>query len=141
MLFKDNLKVETMSKLKNECEELLWVNMKGKPDILLGVMYRAEYTDILTESEGSTIFEKNIEKATELSKNILLIGDLNCDVAADCGDKPTETLKEICQTHGLEQIIDKPTRINTKTRKATTIDHLWTDIKADIKETGTFIGL
>ena len=141
--YKENLKIETKHNLSDKCEEILWVHIKSKPDILLGVIYRAEYTDILIENENdeSTTFEENIKKVSSLSKDILLIGDLNCDITANVPDKQTETLTEICQTYGLEQLISKPTRFNPSTKKHTTIDHVWTDNKNCVKETGTFVGL
>ena len=141
VIYKEHLKLEMIKKLTHECEEILWVNIKAKIDLSLGVMYRSEYTELLDESGDVTIFEENIKKAHEKSKNILLIGDLNCNVAADNPDKPTEVLTEICNTYGLNQLIRKPTRIHPKTKTATTIDHIWTDSSERIKATGTFVGI
>ena len=139
--YKEHLKVDTMTKLSEECEEILWVKVKVKQEFLLALVYRAEYTEMLTQTENPTKFEESLKKATEQSKNIVLLGDLNCDIAADKPDNETEILVEICETYDLHQLITKPTRINPKSRKATTIDHIWTDYTTEVIKAGTIIGI
>ena len=96
---------------------------------------------MLTQTENPTTFEENLKKVTEQSKNIVLLGDLNCDIAADKPDNETEILVEICETYDLHQLITKPTRINPKSKKATTIDHIWTDYTTEVIKAGTIIGI
>ena len=38
-------------KIHNETEETLWVEIKTNPSIILCIVYRANYTDLLTENE------------------------------------------------------------------------------------------
>ena len=116
--------------------------MKTKQTFVLGVIYRTNYCEILTETENDeSKLEKYLQKAFQISNNVILIGDLNADVrtGSDCpiGNKT----KEIISTYGMTQIIEKPTRIDPITRKSTTIDHVWIDkLKNTILKSGTAQG-
>ena len=114
--------------------------MKGKNSFMLGIVYRAEYTDLITEQPGECKLEENIRKASEITNRLILTGDLNIDVNSTA-IKSTH-LKEIYKCYGLSQYIKKPTRVDPKSGKPTIIDHIWSSKEVNlIKTTGTFTGV
>jgi hypothetical protein len=140
--YKQDLKVERKEILKDEHEEILWVQVKAKKSFLLGTIYRAEYTEILKEDDKESKFEEHIRKATEMSDSIIVIGDFNADVTKGSTCKNTVNIKNTCKNYGLEQFIKKPTRIDQTSKKATIIDHIWADKdKKIINKCGTIMGL
>ena len=141
ILYKENLKVEMNKYTTDPTEEILWCQVKCKDSFMLGVVYRAEYTDILQEDGEECKLEENIRKVTELSSKVIVTGDFNIDISDDA-HKNTQSLKLIYGAHGLKQHINKPTRIDKQTSKPTIIDHVWaTEDSNLIKATGTFVAL
>ena len=138
--YKEHLIVEKNDYLSDEIEEILWVQVKGKNSFMLGIVYRAEYTDLITEQPGECKLEENIRKASEITNRLILTGDLNIDVNSPA-IKSTH-LKEIYKCYGLSQYIKKPTRVDPKSGKPTIIDHIWSNKEVNlIKTTGTFTGV
>ena len=138
--YKEHLKVEKRDYLTEECEEILWVQVKAKESFMLGVIYRADYTDMMNEKAGECKLEENIRKVSEITSRIVITGDFNIDLANH--DASSEQLKNIFKCYGLTQFISKPTRIDAKSGKPTIIDHIWSNDELNlIKETGTFIGI
>ena len=141
ILYKKHLKVEEKTYLTDKTEEILWVHVKVKESFMLGVIYRAEYTELLNEDEEETKIEENIRKACEISNNLIVTGDFNIDTL-DEDNKNTQILNNIYGSYGLTQHINKATRIDKNTLKPTTIDHIWSSEESQlIKSSGTFIGL
>ena len=140
VLYKDNIKIETKSYLTNKTEEILWVEVKGKQNFLLSVVYRPDYCDILNDDENESILEESVRKATEITNRIILAGDLNIDMSNSTNNQ-TEQLTDILSCYGLQQFVNKPTRINNS-GKATIIDHIWASKDTNlIKKVDTFIAL
>ena len=111
-----------------------------KKKILIGVVYRGSYTDLLQETEETDKLSKMLETAHLSTDNVILLGDLNCDTSSDPPDYDTSRLIEACTAYGMDQLINKPTRITED--KISTIDHIWVDQKKDlIKECGTCMGI
>ena len=79
--YKEHLKVEKKHYLTEDCEEILWVQVKAKESFMLGIIYRGEYTDIMAEKDGECKLEENIRKASEISNRIIVTGDLNVDMS------------------------------------------------------------
>ena len=131
-------KHETLNKDQNE---ILWCTLTIKGTrYLTGLIYRAEYTNLLdADGEGSTEFESLLQ--ITVHHNLLLIGDTNCDTSTQNPSRNTQTLMKIADDYGLEQHIIKPTRFNDKS--ATTIDHIFTRNKVSdlIVKTGTCEGI
>ena len=125
VLYKQELDIERKELFKEDYEENLWIQVKAKNSFLLGIFYRADYTEILKDSEHESKLEKYIQKAYQTYKNVILIGDFNADVKKENECPKGTKIQEIISTYGLEQIITKPTRIDNKSRKATIIDHIW----------------
>ena len=141
IIYKENIKIEKIKYATEEVEEILWCHVKTRESFMLGVVYRAEYTDVIDDQEKECKLEENIRKVRELSSKVLLMGDFNIDLL-DSNSRNTELLKGIYETYGLKQHISKPTRINKSTSKPTLIDHIWETEESNlIKTTGTFVAL
>ena len=141
VIYKQNIKVEKNRYTTDQVEEILWCHVKTRESFMLGVVYRAEYTDIIDDQKEENKLEENIRKVSELSDRIILTGDFNIDLL-DNANRNTELLKGIYETYGLKQRINKPTRIDKSTSKPTLIDHIWeTEDSKIIKATGTFVAL
>ena len=132
------LKIETNAHINDE-DEILCCNLITKSSKhLIIFMYRADYTDILkSDKEGNTKMENILQNTA--SDNMIIIGDLNCDIKAQKPSKETQQLKTLCEDYQLNQQINKPTRITTTS--ATTIDHIWTRNEDLITAAGTCEGI
>lgn len=138
--YKEHLNVERKEYLTDNTEEILWVQVKSRMSFMLGVVYRAEYTNLLNENSGESKLEENLRKATGITERVIVTGDFNVDTSRK--NKESDQLKTIYKCYGLSQLIEKPTRVDTKTMKASTIDHIWTNKDIElIKKTGTIMGL
>ena len=136
ILYSDEIKVRKLN-LNMEDQETQWVEVKANQIFTLGVVYRAEYTDLLAEKEDGIPLEKQLYEASIRSKRIIVTGDFNCDVSAEVKDDATDRLEQMFERFSMKQLITKPTRISQK-NTVTTIDHIWADTTAcSIKETGT----
>ena len=141
ILYRKDIKIQKISSLTDPLEEILWVRVKTKFSFLLGVVYRASYTDTLKEDLNESLLEENIRKASEMAKNIILVGDFNVDYA-NKQDRLNEKLENACSTNGLTQLILKPTRINPITSSQTIIDHIWVNNEyVPVTTSGTMLGL
>ena len=141
ILHKKELKVRKIINNAN-LEETLWVQVKSKPNFTLGVVYRAEYTDLLTDNGNGTIMEAQLREATSKTNKLIVVGDFNCDTESNTPDTKTNILSEVFETQGMIQTIKQPTRIEMNSNKATTIDHIWTRSESNlISNCGTVEGI
>ena len=138
--YKEHMQVERKENLSDDIEEILWVHIKEKSSFMLGTMYRASYTDTLDEQNGECKIEENIRKVSEISDNLIMTGDFNIDLNNE-KHKDTIKLSNIYDTYGLTQLVNKPTRIDPKSKRKTLIDHIWTSMKQVVKSHGTFISI
>ena len=139
ILHKSNVKVKR-KQIEDQDEETLWIEVQLKRKIVLGLVYRGSYTDLLTEHEGTDKLSKMLETAHLTTDNVILLGDLNCDTNHTPPDNETNRLNEACSAYGMEQLINKPTRIAQD--KISTIDHIWVDQNKELtKESGTCMGI
>ena len=84
-------------------EESLWVEIKiNKRQFLLGTFYSPKPQDQLFFDA----FDRNIEKAMELSQNLVIVGDLNEDLLND----NFRYLRDTLLANSLQNIISVPTR-------------------------------
>lgn len=140
ILYREDIKVREI-KLGVDHEETQWVEIKGKTNFILGVVYRAHYTDLLVETSEGIPLEKQLYEASIKTSRILVTGDFNCDTSKTDKDEKTERLEDMFKRYSMEQLIKKPTRIST-TNTTTTIDHVWADCTTNlVKETGTIEGI
>ena len=138
--YKEHIKVEKKDYITEECEEILWVQVKAKESFILGLVYRADYTDLLNEKQGECKLEENIRKVSEITNRVIIAGDFNIDNL--CPNTNSEQLKNIYKCYGLSQLINKPTRVDKRTGKPTLIDHIWSNKELHIiKKVGTFMGI
>ena len=135
------VKINIETNLDDSRNEILWCTLKvNKVKNLIGLIYRGSYTDLLKpDVEGNTEMEELLHKA--LDRNILLIGDLNCDTSKAKIDQDTDTrqLMSLAEEYELKQIINKPTRFSDYT--ATTIDHIWVRDDSLVRKAGTCPGI
>ena len=139
ILVRKGVKIKTETSFLSETNEILWCTMKLKASKhLIGLIYRASYTDLLKpDIEGNTEMEELLQKTVD--NNLMLIGDLNCDTKKmDC-TKDTRTLMTLAEEYKLKQLIQKPTRFSENT--ATTIDHIWVRNDSLVRKAGTCEGL
>ena len=141
ILHKQQIKIEKKKYLTDPIEEILWAHVKTRESFMLGVVYRADYTDIMDEAGEESKIEENIRKVSEVANKVLVTGDFNIDMS-DTTHKNTLFINNTYTAYGLKQHVTKPTRIDKTTFKPTILDHIWANEDANIiKSTGTFIGL
>ena len=141
ILYKEHIKIQKISVITDDIEEILWIRVKTKFNFLLGVLYRPVYTDMMKIYKEESFLESNLRTACETAKNIILLGDFNINYL-DKNDHLTEKLEDICTTNSLSQQILKPTRMNVHTGSKTLIDHIWTNQECvPVKSAGTCLGL
>ena len=139
IMYKKSLKLVVKEKLTPKIEEILWVQVRAKTSFLLGVLYRPDYSDMLTcEKEN---LEENIMNAISISKNTILTGDFNADLL-DPKKNETKKLKNILKSNGFIQHIQKPTRIDHSSFRKSLLDHFWSSNETiQVEKCGTFYGL
>ena len=139
VLIRKGVKITLESNLTDVNTEILWCSLKMESTkYLVGVMYRASYTELLTaNTEGNTKMEELLQKT--LHHNIMIIGDLNCDTSNPESTQDTRTLMNLTEEYQLKQLIQKPTRFCNTT--ATTIDHIWVRDNSFVRKAGTCEGL
>ena len=99
----NNLLHSRIYELELFCAESIWVQIKTKLDsYLLGVFYSPRTAD-------SVFFEnlnRNLEKAFEISKNIIVLGDLNEDLL----NPAFHNLHNLLLINSMHNVIHEPTR-------------------------------
>ena len=84
------------------CNESIWVEVKAKNEMLLiGVFYSPTTAD----SQFFNGLNLNIEKAFEISKNLILVGDLNEDLL----NPNYHNLKDLILVNSMKNVITEPT--------------------------------
>ena len=104
---------------------------KSKP-ILVGILYRPP------DSSG---FLKKLNAAISKTKNfdkpkVFILGDLNIDLTGNRvkNSNGIKRYKEFCSLHGLEQLIQEPTRITEKSE--TLLDHIISNSAQKVSQHG-----
>lgn len=120
-----SLNCTRLTNFENYGVESLWVEikLKGSKPIIVGFIYRnpAETVDWKDK------FNSLMDDIVLLNQEIIVMGDFNIDFF-----KPYQSWYDNYSIHGLEQLIDIPTRITENTR--TLIDHIYSNCKAHITE-------
>ena len=124
VLFKKQLNVEKIDLVKEEIEEILWVNVKVKKGLMVGTFYNTGYCDLLNDKKGESILEKHLKEAVSKNCDICILGDFNIDLKKPTMAK-TRKLKTIFKDYKMKQIITSPTRIDKNTGRESLIDHIW----------------
>ena len=109
---KSSIKVQCLKNITGISEfgfHQLWIQIQLRKlrSILLCVTYRPDYCPISTFHD---IFMENYLHALTLRKEIIVVGDLNCDLLKP--DSPeTMSLLDFCASVNQTQMIKEPTRV------------------------------
>ena len=88
------------------CGESIWVEIKARNEsVLPGVFYSPRTSDANFLNGRN----RNIEKAFEISTNVIVLGDLNEDLL----NPYVHCLKDVMLLNSLVNVISDPTRINS----------------------------
>lgn len=98
-----NLVHERVNELEQFWDECIWFKIKQKSNMyLIGLFYSPKTSD-------RNFFERlnqNLEKAMELTKNVIVLGDLNEDLLL----ANNYNLKNVMLVNSMQNIINEPTR-------------------------------
>ncbi len=112
--------------------EMIVIEMKkgkAKPHVII-VWYRPPNTEIeLFDHVESTLGKVEFE-----DKNILLMGDVNCDLLAENPHCYTKKMKEVSENFHLKQIITEATRVTENSKSL--LDHIYTSCPSNISKSG-----
>ena len=106
-------------------------NFKGSNrTVIFGNVYRSPSRNA---EKFNALFENVLQKLDRHTKNKLLylVGDFNQDLIKYDTDANSQNLIDMCTSHGLVQLISRPTRITDSS--ATLIDHVYTNNVENIK--------
>ena len=102
---------------------------KAKPFIVIS-WYRPPDTEVKKFDNLECILDQ-IECE---NKDVILMGDVNCDLLAQLPSCYTVKMTEMARNYHLNQLIDEPTRVTESSR--TLIDHIYTSRIDNISESG-----
>jgi exonuclease III len=127
----NNVVSERLPALEIYCSESIWIQIQaGSEKILIGVFYSPKTAD----REFFHNFNMNIEAAYNISKNLILLGDLNEDLF----NPNFHNLKNVLYINSLKNTIDKPTRLGALLDPIL-IPHDFKFIESDIMDTNSDI--
>ena len=115
------------SSLEMVCAE---INRPHSKSFLVCTWYRPPNSDMDLFNECETFFQR----CDAENKELILVGDLNCDVSKVSLDPHTRQLIFLCSLYQIDQLIDKPTRVTDTS--ATMIDLVLTNVKENIHASG-----
>lgn len=118
----NSLNYKRLLHLENHNVEYIWIEvyLKHHKPIIIGFLYR--------NPSETTEFNSMMDAVIFESKEVILLGDFNINLTLS-GTRWSHSYVP----YGLEQIIDRPTRITDTT--ATLIDHIYVNTKSNIKDT------
>jgi exonuclease III len=101
----DSLIHNRMPELEQFCPESVWIKIRTKHETyLVGTFYSPKTSD----SDFFNNFNRNIDKALDLTRNVVILGDLNEDLL----NLNNHKLKDVLLTNSLVNTIEEPTRGN-----------------------------
>jgi len=101
---------------------------KSKPFIVIS-WYRPESEIVLFDH-----FQCILEKIEEENKDVIVIGDVNCDLLTDNPSCYTKKMKEITDSFNMTQLIKEATRVTENTESL--IDHIYTTFPDKVTQSG-----
>ena len=117
------------SSLEMVCAE---INRPHSKSFLVCTWYRPPNSDMDLFNECEIFFQR----CDADSRELILVGDLNCDVSKVSLDPHTRQLIFLCSLYQIDQLIDKPTRVTDIS--VTMIDLVLTNVKENIHATLEF---
>ena len=109
------------------------INLPYSRSFLVGTWYRPPNSDFDLFAEYSSF----IEKCDYENKQIIILGDMNCDYLKDPIDPHTRKLQFLSSVYQLEQLIFEPTRVTKKS--STLIDLAFTNDMNNIAKSGVIL--
>ncbi len=107
---KNDIGFERKLELENPIDEIIWVEIHAKGNnFLLCHAYRPPNYD----SDFWTRYSHAIGLAIHINQNIVLTGDLNCDLLTN---QNNNKLTDIMNLYNLTNVIEKPTRITDRSQ-------------------------
>ena len=98
-----NIVHRRMTELETFCAESIWIYISIKDnEYLIGTFYSPKTSD----PDFFVAFNQNVEKALEITSNVIILGDLNEDLL----NPNLRKLKDILLINSLHNIITEPTR-------------------------------
>lgn len=113
---RNDVDVLRRSDLESSTIEGLWVKVCSRKSrsFLVGTFYRPPSTSKHVVGNFVPLFENNIQSATVREKELIILGDFNCDMLAkQAVSVECKRLKGVLRSENLTQLIDQPTRVNT----------------------------
>ena len=97
---------------------------------ILGNVYRSPSRNA---EKFNALFDNVLQKLHRHAKNkfLYLVGDFNQDLIKYDTDANSQNLIDMCMSHGLAQLVSRPTRITNSS--ATLIDHVYTNNVENVK--------
>ena len=133
---RETLKLLIRNDIPGESIELLCIEiqrLKCKP-FLFPPWYRPPNDPVCTFHK----FERVLSYLDKGNKEIILMGDINCDLSQECGRSPSDSnarhLLNLYQLFSLKQIIKEPIRVTLTI--STLIDHIATTCTDSILDSG-----
>ena len=137
---RDTLKFQIRNDIPDESIELLCIEiqpLKCTP-FLFVAWYRPPNDPVCTFHKFDHKFERVLSFLDKENKEIILMGDINCDLSQEFGnissDSNTRHLLNLYQLFSLKQIIKEPTRVTLTT--LILIDHFATTCTDNIVDSG-----
>ena len=115
------------SRLEMVCAE---INRPHGKSFLVCTRYSPPNSDMNLFNECEIFFQRCDTESREL----ILVGDLNCNVSKVSLDPHTRQLSFLCSLYQIDQLIDTPTRVTDTS--ATMIDLVLTNVKENIHASG-----
>ena len=105
---RDNLNYRRMKKIESRDVESIWIEEDTiiSEKLLIGMFYRPPKET----KDWYDSFEKQLEKASNQSKNILVMGDFNIDIGPIDHKGRSHPLMKLTKEYGLKQLVEKVTR-------------------------------
>ena len=133
---RNDLSVIRREDLEDPNLEGLWleITLPKSRGFLLGLYYRPPDSSDYLDGDFMARFTDVAELASSEGKEILLVGDFNCDFSAKRLTSGCKQLKSLFRTLSVTQLIDSPTRITKDT--STLLDLIATNCPQNISKSG-----
>ena len=107
--------------------ETIWIKTKVRnvKSFLICVMYRPPNSSV----DYFDLMSAMMSNALDFDCELIILGDLNCDLLSDNVDSSTRSLMTVMQGSLLSQLIEIPTRVTQHSK--TLIDHIYTTCPDD----------
>ena len=108
----------------------LVINLPYNRSFLVSTWYRPPSANINLFED----YAKFLEKCDNTNKQLLVLGDMNCDYFKNPPDSHTQKLQFLSSIYQLQQLISEPTRVTNMS--ATLIDLIFTNESHNISKSG-----